>query len=55
MNDNIVIEFTKDEINYLKGALSGLIQIEKAIPAKLKTKNTTFLYSVYEKIDKVVV
>ena len=51
MEKEVVLRMTEQEFYYLKGAMKGLCELEKKIPKKLKTDNTKYLKSLYEKID----
>ena len=45
--DNIVIEFTREEFEYMKGVFKSLYDMQSKIPDKLKTKKTNVLCNLY--------
>lgn len=48
--DNVTLELTKEEFEYLKGVLKSLFDVQSKIPKKLKTKNSDTLCNLYFKI-----
>lgn len=53
MEKNFNIILCESELNYVKGALNGLIEIQKRLPKKFKTKNSELLYQVYNKLEDI--
>ncbi len=53
--DGFIISMNKEEFEYLLSILNSLIDIEKKIPQKLKTKNSIILTELLKNVEKVTI
>lgn len=54
-DDGFIISMNKEEFEYLLSILNSLVDIEKKIPQKLKTKNSIILTELLEKLERVTI
>ena len=54
-DDGFIISMNKEEFEYLLQILNSLVDIEKKIPQKLKTKNSIILTELLKNVEKVTI